>query len=86
MRQILPKALAGIVILGILSVVLGSWYTIDEGERGVVLRYGAVSGVAQPGLGFKIPVIDRLCEYRCNPRLRSITAWKPIAAISNQLR
>ena len=60
MRQILPKALAGIIILGILSVVLGSWYTVDEGERGVVLRYGAVSGVAQPGLGFKIPMIDSI--------------------------
>ena len=60
MPQILPKALAGVIILGILSVVLGSWYTIDEGERGVVLRYGAVSGVAQPGLGFKIPVIDSI--------------------------
>lgn len=58
MRQILPRMLAGIAILAILSVVLGSWYTIDEGERGVVLRYGAVAGVAQPGLGFKIPVID----------------------------
>lgn len=60
MRQILPKALAGVIILGILSVVLGSWYTIDEGERGVVLRYGAVSGVAQPGLGFKISLIDSI--------------------------
>jgi len=60
MREILPKALAGVIVLGILSVVLGSWYTVDEGERGVVLRYGAVSGVAQPGLGFKIPVIDSI--------------------------
>ncbi len=60
MRAILPKAIAGVILLGILSVVLGSWYTIDEGERGVVLRYGAVSGVAQPGLGFKIPVIDSI--------------------------
>ncbi len=86
MRAILPKAIAGVILLGILSVVLGSWYTIDEGERGVVLRYGAVSGVAQPGLGFKIPVIDLSYEYRCNPKLRSITAWKPIAATSNQPR
>ncbi|PRA87233.1 Band 7 protein [Ochrobactrum sp. MYb29] len=57
MRHI-PTAIAGFIGLAILSVILGSWYTIDEGERGVILRYGAVAGVAQPGLGFKIPLID----------------------------
>ncbi|ASV85944.1 prohibitin family protein [Ochrobactrum quorumnocens] len=57
MRHI-PTAIAGFIGLAILSVILGSWYTVDEGERGVILRYGAVAGVAQPGLGFKIPVID----------------------------
>lgn len=45
-----------------LFVVLGSWYTIDQGERGVILRYGAVIGDATPGLGFKIPIIDDV-EY-----------------------
>lgn len=85
MRQILPKALAGVIILGILSVVLGSWYTIDEGERGVVLRYGAVSGVAQPGLGFKISLIDSIIRISVQSRLRFITAWKPTAAISSRL-
>lgn len=57
MRHI-PTAIAGFIGLAILSVILGSWYTIDEGERGVILRYGAVAGVAQPGLGFKIPLIN----------------------------
>ena len=36
----------------------GSWYTVDQTERGVKLRYGATIGTAQPGLGFKIPLID----------------------------
>jgi regulator of protease activity HflC (stomatin/prohibitin superfamily) len=57
MRHV-PTAIAGFIGLAILSVILGSWYTVDEGERGVILRYGAVDGVAQPGLGFKIPLID----------------------------
>lgn len=35
-------------------------YTIDAGERGVILRNGAVIGVAPPGLGFKIPYVDTL--------------------------
>src|SRR5690606_8318647 len=41
-----------------LSILFGSWFTIDQGERGVILRYGAISGTAEPGLGFKLPLID----------------------------
>ena len=46
---------AGIVALTVLG---GSWYTVDSGERGVLLRNGAVTGTADPGLGFKMPLID----------------------------
>src|SRR5438045_9352244 len=48
--------IAAIVV--VLIIAAGSWYTVDQTERGVLLRYGAVIGTAQPGLGFKIPVID----------------------------
>ncbi len=40
------------------TILLGSWYTVDQTERGVILRNGAVVGTAQPGLGFKIPMFD----------------------------
>jgi regulator of protease activity HflC (stomatin/prohibitin superfamily) len=49
---------AAVVALAIIAAVLGSWYTVDQTERGVLLRYGAVVGTAQPGLGFKLPLID----------------------------
>ena len=48
-------AIAGVIVL---LLVLGSWYTVDQTERGVLLRNGAVVGTAQPGLGFKMPVMD----------------------------
>ena len=51
-------ALSGFAALVALSILFGSWFTIDQGERGVILRYGAVSGTADPGLGFKLPLID----------------------------
>lgn len=41
-----------------LMLVWSSWYTVDQGERGVILRTGAVIGVAEPGLSFKIPLLD----------------------------
>lgn len=58
--SIAPLFILGIIVVAILSIVFGSWYTIDQGERGVVLRYGAIAGTAEPGLGFKLPVIDSI--------------------------
>jgi regulator of protease activity HflC (stomatin/prohibitin superfamily) len=43
-----------------LTVLLGSWYTIDERQRGVLLRNGKLVSVVQPGLGFKVPFIDNV--------------------------
>ena len=56
------RFLAGLVAIGVLAVVVifGSMYSVDEGTRGVILRLGAVSGIAEPGVGFKIPLIDRI--------------------------
>jgi regulator of protease activity HflC (stomatin/prohibitin superfamily) len=45
-----------------LTVFLGSWYTIDDGYRGVVLRNGAFQSVAGPGLNFKWPLIESVSE------------------------
>ena len=39
-------------------MLFGWWYTIDQGERGVVLRNGAIIGTADPGWHAKIPWID----------------------------
>jgi regulator of protease activity HflC (stomatin/prohibitin superfamily) len=50
--------MAAVAALFGLTIALGSWFTVDQTERGVRLRNGAVIGVAQPGLGFKIPLID----------------------------
>src|ERR1700732_5306191 len=54
-RGITAAGVAGMVAL---IALLGSWYTVDQTERGVLLRNGAVVGTAQPGLGFKVPLID----------------------------
>src|SRR5712664_1790509 len=54
-RGIAGAAIAGLVVL---IAILGCWYTVDQTERGVLLRNGAVIGTAQPGLGFKVPLID----------------------------
>lgn len=48
-------ALAGLLVL---STFLGSFYTVDEGERAVILRNKEVTGIAEPGLHFKLPFVD----------------------------
>lgn len=53
-------AVAVVVVLLVMTLFFGSWYTIDQGERGVHLRNGAVVGSAEPGLGFKLPVFDTI--------------------------
>jgi regulator of protease activity HflC (stomatin/prohibitin superfamily) len=56
--------IGGSVVAGLvaLTVLGGSWYTVDQGERGVILRNGAITGTAEPGLGFKMPIVDRVVD------------------------
>jgi regulator of protease activity HflC (stomatin/prohibitin superfamily) len=58
--NITPKhaLIAALTVITTPFILFGSWYTIDQGERGVLLRNGAVIGTAEPGLGFKVPLID----------------------------
>ena len=46
-------------VVGLITL-MGSWYTVDSGDRGVILRNGEIVGTAEPGLGFKVPMIDRV--------------------------
>ena len=48
----------GLLALLLLIALMGSWYTVNETERGVLLRNGALVGVVEPGLSFKIPLIE----------------------------
>jgi regulator of protease activity HflC (stomatin/prohibitin superfamily) len=54
--------IAGFVGIGLLTIVLGSWYTIDQTQRGILLRNGAFVEVVQPGLHFKWPWIDAVAK------------------------
>ena len=46
------------IFLIILICAFGSFFQTDQGERAVVLRNGSLSYVAEPGLGFKLPMLD----------------------------
>lgn len=61
--KIIAGFFASIAALFVLTLMLGTWYTVDEGERAVLTRNGAVTGVADPGLGFKWPIIDKAHDF-----------------------
>jgi regulator of protease activity HflC (stomatin/prohibitin superfamily) len=64
-----PRRLLG--LLGLFLIVfigLNSYFTVDAGERGVVLRFGAMNRVADPGLGFLIPGVDKLVRISTQSR------------------
>lgn len=69
-RRGLIRTAAIAAVLGVVALIIfgGSFYTIDQGERGVILRYGAVVGTAEPGLGFKLPLIDSVVKISVQSR------------------
>lgn len=58
MNKIIGLSVSGVIAVILLCVFFGSWYTVDETERGVLLRNGALVGVVEPGLSFKTPFIE----------------------------
>jgi regulator of protease activity HflC (stomatin/prohibitin superfamily) len=68
MRTGLTIGTAVVVGLVALTVVGGSWYTVDQGERGVILRNGAITGTADPGLGFKLPIVEKVVDIDVRTR------------------
>jgi regulator of protease activity HflC (stomatin/prohibitin superfamily) len=62
MNAIFGGSIAAVVGITALTIIGGSWYTVNEGYRGVQLRNGAVIGTADPGLGFKLPIIESVVD------------------------
>lgn len=52
-----------VVILAVAGL-LSSLFIVDERERALVLRFGQIKQVVtEPGLGFKVPLIDEVVRY-----------------------
>jgi membrane protease subunit HflK len=56
----LSKILIVVAALVALNVLSSSFYTIEPGEQGVVMRLGKFHKITNPGLNFKVPVLDAL--------------------------
>lgn len=74
---LMATGVVGLIV--VLMVALGAFYTIDQGDVGVKLRYGKIVSVEQPGLGFKTPIMDSIKEISVR---RQTYSWEKIGAYS----
>lgn len=79
-KTILGLVTAGIAFFFGLTIVFGCYYTIDQKERGILIRNGAVITTLQPGLGFKWPWIERVVEISLENRL---SRWEKLEGYSH---
>lgn len=70
------------IIIGVVAVVLisGSFYTVPEGHRGIVSRFGEAIKQETPGLHFKIPMIESVREIE----IRTKRMEEPLAAATSE--
>lgn len=54
--------LIGLAVVAFFAFTLlsGSFYTVEQGQVGIKLRFGALVSVEQPGVGFKLPYAERV--------------------------
>lgn len=74
------------LVLVVVCFVFGSWYTIESTERGVQLTNGAVKGIAEPGLHFKLPVfqdVEKISIKAQHASYPTITAYSNDSQAAN---
>ena len=59
-RGILKLTCFACVLCFLASALLGCFYSVESGERGILLRFGDVVGIEEPGLHFKLPFVEQV--------------------------
>lgn len=81
------KQIVTLVVLGFfgligLSLFFGSFYTVNQGFRGIVYRFGSIQSVETDGLHFKYPFIDTVIHVD----IRTMKAESPSEAGTRDLQ
>lgn len=80
---VIKRVLLGIVAL---IVLFGSFGTVDAGERGVKLRLGNIVGSVEPGLYFKLPLIETIRSIDVRTQGVVYERENPLSAASSDLQ
>lgn len=84
----LRKIAIGVIAFILLIVGISSFYTVDEGQRGIVLRSGGVIAVKHPGLNIKLPFFDKVIIVDVRTRAVEVKingASKDLQVVSNAI-
>ncbi len=77
-------ALGALVVAGVIAA--SSVFIVDEREKALVLQFGQIVGVKEdPGIGFKIPVIQEVVKYDDRILSRDMAALEVIASDSRRI-
>ncbi|KPC55160.1 prohibitin family protein [Amantichitinum ursilacus] len=76
------NALKIVAVLIVLYVLLASFYTVTQGERGIVFRFGQIQSVESEGLHFKLPMVDSVVKVD----VRTVKADAPTTASTRDLQ
>lgn len=68
---------AGLAAILAVAGLFGTFYTIDEGERGVVVSFGTVKSTADPGIHLKAPLITSVHRV---PLRNQVTSYENLEA------
>jgi len=62
------KFKAGLAFCGVVMILSFCAYTVEQGDRAVVLRFGQLHTVTEPGLNFKLPFVDSVRDISVRTR------------------
>ena len=62
-----------LIVVSLLPLV-GAYYFVKAGHVGVVTRFGAVKNVVNPGLTFKLPIIDFVVQMETRTQKEQVEA------------
>jgi len=71
-KKQLHYAGAALIALAVLIVLGNTFFTIDTGERGVMLRMGRLLSVADEGLNVKVPFVDKVIKMSVRDQNMSV--------------
>ncbi len=74
--------IAFIALILLIAAGTGSFFTVDAGEKAVVLTFGEISRTADPGLHMKIPFVQTVKKF--NVRVQKATFGRGEGALANQ--
>ncbi len=61
-KYVIWAAIGAVILFVGFPILFGSWFTVSAGEKGIVLRFGSITQVAETGLHFKIPYIESVVK------------------------